>query len=124
MSASPLSRKISENRDIPSRRITINDASQLPSDYSTTPGGTIFSTTPGGTRLIYDRSFLLQMRNSPLARTPPKNLPRIPGVTSPSVVDKQKKVNGDVKEAHQATEEKLGTVPCIISHMLLTSIGT
>jgi len=99
MSASPLSRKISESRDIPSRRIIINDASQLPSDYCTTPGGTIFSTTPGGTRIIYDRAFLLQMRNSPIAKTPPKNLPKIPGVTSPAVpVEKKPKENGTVHE--------------------------
>ncbi len=26
----------------------MNDLSQLPNDYSTTPGGTLFSTTPGG----------------------------------------------------------------------------
>lgn len=77
-------RKITDFRDIPSKRILINDASQLPIDYSSTPGGTIFSTTPGGTRIIYDRQFLMQMRNSPVARTPPKNLPRIPGVTSPA----------------------------------------
>jgi hypothetical protein len=30
------------------KRITINDASQLPKDFATTPGGTYFSTTPGG----------------------------------------------------------------------------
>ena len=35
-------------RDIPTRRVVLNDASQLPHDYSTTPGGTLFSTTPGG----------------------------------------------------------------------------
>ena len=35
-------------RDIPTRRVVLNDASQLPNDYSTTPGGTLFSTTPGG----------------------------------------------------------------------------
>lgn len=35
-----------------------------------------------GTRIIYERNFLLQMRNSPLAKTPPKNLPVIPGVTA------------------------------------------
>lgn len=101
MSASPLSRKISESRDIPSKRITINDASQLPSDYCTTPGGTIFSTTPGGTRIIYDRAFLLQMRNSPIAKTPPKNLPKIPGVTSP--VHHKPKENGD---AHRVKNNK------------------
>lgn len=38
----------SESRAIPSRRIIVNDPGQLPMDYSTTPGGTIFSTTPGG----------------------------------------------------------------------------
>jgi len=54
----------------------------MPSDYSTTPGGTIFGTTPGGTKIVYERAFLINMRNSPLARTPPRNLPAIPGVTS------------------------------------------
>lgn len=34
-----------------------------------------------GTRIIYERKFLLQLRNSPLSKTPPKNLPFIPGVT-------------------------------------------
>lgn len=42
-------RKTSNNREIPGRRVVINDPSQLPIDYSSTPGGTIFSTTPGGT---------------------------------------------------------------------------
>ncbi|XP_076020356.1 eukaryotic translation initiation factor 4E-binding protein 1-like [Genypterus blacodes] len=73
----------SSSRDIPAfRRVTIHDAAQMPQDYSTTPGGTLFSTTPGGTRIIYDRKFLLQCRTSPLARTPP-SLPDIPGVTRP-----------------------------------------
>lgn len=34
-----------------------------------------------GTRIIYERKFLLQMQNSPLSRSPPKNMPSIPGVT-------------------------------------------
>ena len=37
-----------KGRDIPHRRVVLNDISQLPSEYSTTPGGTFFSTTPGG----------------------------------------------------------------------------
>uniref|UniRef100_A0A8C6WNP7 Eukaryotic translation initiation factor 4E binding protein 3 n=1 Tax=Neogobius melanostomus TaxID=47308 RepID=A0A8C6WNP7_9GOBI len=57
---------------------------QLPDCYSQTPGGTLFSTTPGGTRIIYDRKFLLECRNSPIARTPPCCLPQIPGVTVPA----------------------------------------
>ncbi|KAI6066651.1 Eukaryotic translation initiation factor 4E-binding protein 2 [Aix galericulata] len=35
------------------------------------------------TRIIYDRKFLLDRRNSPMAQTPPCHLPDIPGVTSP-----------------------------------------
>lgn len=30
------------------RRMVINDPSQLPLNYGTTPGGSLFSTTPGG----------------------------------------------------------------------------
>eukprot|EP01133_Synstelium_polycarpum_P005679 gene5679-6560_t len=43
-------------------------------DFSTSLGGTIYGTTPGGTKLVYDRSTLLQYRNSPLAKTPPAGL--------------------------------------------------
>eukprot|EP00117_Sycon_ciliatum_P009498 scpid79196/ scgid11768/ Eukaryotic translation initiation factor 4E-binding protein 2 len=71
------------SRDIPTRKVVLSDPSQLPVDYSSTPGGTWFSTTPGGTRIVYDRTKLLAMRDSPLSRTPPTNLPKIPGVTSP-----------------------------------------
>ncbi|KAK7111597.1 eukaryotic translation initiation factor 4E-binding protein 1-like [Littorina saxatilis] len=73
-----------QGRDIPNRRVVLNDISQLPSEYSTTPGGTFFSTTPGGTRIVYERNFLLQCRNSPLAKSPPANMLEIPGITSPA----------------------------------------
>merc|ERR1712154_315945 len=63
------------------RRVVINHESDMPTDYGTTPGGTMFGTTPGGTRIVYERNFLMQMRNSPLAKSPPPNLPSIPGVT-------------------------------------------
>ncbi|XP_003412584.1 eukaryotic translation initiation factor 4E-binding protein 1 [Loxodonta africana] len=74
------------SRTIPTtRRVVLGDGVQLPpGDYSTTPGGTLFSTTPGGTRIIYDRKFLMECRNSPVAKTPPRDLPTIPGVTSPA----------------------------------------
>ncbi|CAG8459993.1 14476_t:CDS:2 [Ambispora leptoticha] len=52
-----------------------------PTHFSTTPAGTIYSNTPGGTRIVYDRSTLLNLANSPLAKTPPSNLAFIPGVT-------------------------------------------
>ncbi|KAK2827088.1 hypothetical protein Q7C36_018014 [Tachysurus vachellii] len=66
---------------IPRRASLPQSFASLPGSYSQTPGGTVFSTTPGGTRIIYDRNFLLECRNSPIARTPPCCLPHIPGVT-------------------------------------------
>ncbi|XP_031624407.1 eukaryotic translation initiation factor 4E-binding protein 3 [Contarinia nasturtii] len=73
MSASPIARTL--HQSIPSKKVLINDPNQLPDVYSSTPGGTIFSTTPGGTRIIYERAFLMNLKNSPLSRTPPSNLP-------------------------------------------------
>jgi len=81
MSASAMERSCTEGQDIPIRRLTIHNEADMPDVYSSTPGGTIFGTTPGGTKIIYERAFLMEMRNSPMARTPPKNLPKIPGVT-------------------------------------------
>ncbi|KOC69174.1 Eukaryotic translation initiation factor 4E-binding protein 1 [Habropoda laboriosa] len=78
MSASPIARQATQSQNIPSKRIVINDPSQLPADYSSTPGGTLFSTTPGGTRIVYERDFLMNLRNSPISRTPPRNMPSIP----------------------------------------------
>lgn len=40
-----------------------------------------------GTRIIYDRKFLMECRNSPVTKTPPRDLPTIPGVTSPKTGD-------------------------------------
>eukprot|EP01116_Phalansterium_solitarium_P010665 TRINITY_DN2572_c0_g1_i1.p1 TRINITY_DN2572_c0_g1~~TRINITY_DN2572_c0_g1_i1.p1 ORF type:complete len:123 (+),score=9.43 TRINITY_DN2572_c0_g1_i1:65-433(+) len=51
-------------------------------DLSTSYGGTIYATTPGGTKIAYDRTALMYIRNSPLSKTP-TTLPVIPGVTAP-----------------------------------------
>lgn len=102
MSGKGSPQELKSGREIPVRRIT--DISNIPSDYSTTPGGSIFSTTPGGTRIFYDRSFLLQCRNSPLTRSPPPNMAKIPGVTAPGEVDVPKE-NGPA-EAGDASREK------------------
>ena len=40
--------KTDKDRVIPIRRVPLTDQTQLPADYSATPGGTLFSTTPGG----------------------------------------------------------------------------
>jgi len=45
---------------------------------STSPNGTEYGTTPNGTRIRYDRSALMQLRNSPLSNTPPKFAATIP----------------------------------------------
>ena len=82
MSASPMARAATQGQDIPTRRVVITSEEDMPADYSSTPGGTIFGTTPGGTKIVYERAFLVNLRNSPLSRTPPTNLPNIPGVTS------------------------------------------
>uniref|UniRef100_A0ACB8EXM3 Eukaryotic translation initiation factor 4E-binding protein 1 n=1 Tax=Sphaerodactylus townsendi TaxID=933632 RepID=A0ACB8EXM3_9SAUR len=56
-----------------------------------------------GTRIIYDRNFLMECRNSPVAKTPPCHLPDIPGVTSPS----GKELGSVTSHAHNE-EEKPG----------------
>ncbi|KAI9295560.1 eukaryotic translation initiation factor 4E binding protein [Neoconidiobolus thromboides FSU 785] len=79
----------SSAQNIPIRVRKADPSLPIPSSYSTTPRGTIFSTTPGGTRIIYDRHTLLNLRNSPLSRTPPANLGFIPGVTKSSYTQNQ-----------------------------------
>ncbi|KAF3425978.1 hypothetical protein E2986_01547 [Frieseomelitta varia] len=31
------------------------------------------------TRIVYERDFLMNLRNSPISQTPPRNMPSIPG---------------------------------------------
>ncbi|XP_005048032.1 eukaryotic translation initiation factor 4E-binding protein 2 [Oenanthe melanoleuca] len=100
-------RQPSQSRAIPTRTVTLSDAAQLPADYCTTPGGTLFSTTPGGTRIIYDRKFLLDRRNSPMAKTPPCHLPNIPGVTSPGEPGEEPKADANSLN-HQENKPSMG----------------
>merc|ERR1712130_678356 len=76
----------------------------MPTDYSSTPGGTIFGTTPGGTKIVYERAFLVNMRNSPLSRTPPTNLPNIPGVTS-DLGKKEQKLENHIEVPNKESEQ-------------------
>lgn len=56
-----------------------------------------------GTRIIYDRKFLLECKNSLIARTPPCCLPQIPGVTTlPTVPPSKLEL---LKEQKQTEEE-------------------
>ncbi|KAK9888267.1 hypothetical protein WA026_000530 [Henosepilachna vigintioctopunctata] len=71
MSSSPLAKQVTGSKAIPTRKVVINDACELPNYYSATPGGTLYSTTPGGTRIVYEPSFIMNLRNSPLSKTPP-----------------------------------------------------
>jgi len=109
MSASPVARAaVAHTGAIPQNiphRVTINSPEEMPTDYGTTPGGTIFSTTPGGTRIIYERKFLMQCRQSPLAKTPPANLPNIPGITTKdSEVAPPPRENGTIPEEPEKTD--------------------
>lgn len=68
-----------------------------------------------GTRIIYDRKFLLDCRNSPLARTPPCCLPQIPGVTVPATHSIGKLQ--DLKEEAEEEEKDLaGKQPSVTTH--------
>ncbi|NWY73024.1 4EBP1 protein, partial [Erithacus rubecula] len=97
------------SRDIPGpgKCLALPDGAPLPpGDYSTTPGGTVglSCSVPPGTRIIYDRQFLMECRNSPGAKTPPSDLPDIPGVTSPSGEEVK------LENQHgQSCEEKVST---------------
>ncbi|XP_018565890.1 eukaryotic translation initiation factor 4E-binding protein 1 [Anoplophora glabripennis] len=71
MSASPMARQAAGSKAIPIKKVFVSDPSELPAHYSSTPGGTLFSTTPGGTRIVYEKNFLMNLRNSPSSKTPP-----------------------------------------------------
>ncbi|XP_012173171.1 eukaryotic translation initiation factor 4E-binding protein [Bombus affinis] len=109
MSASPIARQATQSQNIPSKRVVINDPNQLPIDYSSTPGGTLFSTTPGGTRIVYERDFLMNLRNSPISRTPPRNMPSIPGVllknTSSLSTSAKNQINKDTPVIEESAEQ-------------------
>jgi len=104
MSASPMARAATQGQDIPTRRVVITSEEDMPTDYSSTPGGTIFGTTPGGTKIVYERAFLVNMRNSPLSRTPPTNLPNIPGVTS-DLGKKEQKLENHIEVPNKESEQ-------------------
>ena len=55
-----------------------------------------------GTRIIYERKFLMQLKSSPLAKTPPKNLPVIPGVTVKD--DSSHHISASIPEEPQTTK--------------------
>ena len=77
MSASPTARQAINHNNVPmkTKKIMITDPIEMPEVYSSTPGGTLYSTTPGGTKLIYERTFMKNLRTSPLSLTPPTNIP-------------------------------------------------
>lgn len=87
----------------------------------------MFSICFPGTRIVYDRTFLLQMRNSPLARTPPKNLPVIPGITTDApaqVLPKSPLSNSLVKTGKKMSNTKIPLLFSKSSHYLLTLYNT
>ena len=63
-----------------------------------------------GTRIIYERAFLMKMRHSPLAKTPPANLPVIPGVTVPKDGSNSNDSSKNHENGHNDHGHKLQTV--------------
>jgi len=78
------------------KRVKYLSESELPSDYSSTPGGTLYGTTPGGTRIIYEIEHMKKLKNSPFSQTPPRNLPFIPGVTKGTEFNKSSPLLNDL----------------------------
>uniref|UniRef100_A0A8B9VAI3 Eukaryotic translation initiation factor 4E binding protein 3 n=1 Tax=Anas zonorhyncha TaxID=75864 RepID=A0A8B9VAI3_9AVES len=73
-----------------------------PDGYSPTPGAILCCTTSGCTHIIYVRKFLLECKNSPVARNLPCCLPQIPGVTSLARCSLVKP--GELKEQNESEE--------------------
>ena len=61
-----------------------------------------------GTRIVYERAFLMQMRQSPLAKTPPANLPVIPGVTVPASTSPDKNCSSSPTKTNDCGKSSLG----------------
>eukprot|EP01105_Mastigella_eilhardi_P015304 TRINITY_DN3494_c0_g1_i1.p1 TRINITY_DN3494_c0_g1~~TRINITY_DN3494_c0_g1_i1.p1 ORF type:complete len:124 (+),score=30.02 TRINITY_DN3494_c0_g1_i1:234-605(+) len=65
--------------DIPKKAFdTVHSANVV---ISQSFGGTIYGTTPGGTKFVYDRQTLLNLRMSPLSKTPPVGMANVSCVT-------------------------------------------
>ncbi|KAG2375186.1 hypothetical protein C9374_010190 [Naegleria lovaniensis] len=103
MSTSSNNAKLMPGFPTKSATINIDNKNVLISDLSETPGGTIYGTTPGGTRRVYTRNALLFYRNSPMAKSPPVNLPNIPGITSEE--DQSEMYTKKKKEEDEEEEE-------------------
>ena len=68
-----------------------------------------------GTRIVYERAFLMQMRQSPLAKTPPANLPVIPGVTVPASTSPNKNCASSPKKTNDSSgdaERRTSSMDC------------
>lgn len=70
-----------------------------------------------GTRVVYERNFLLHLRNSPLSRTPPTNLPNIPESVLKGSVDRPiispPKENGIIAPS-PVKKGKFFLFPCLV----------
>lgn len=72
------------------------------SRFGLAPGHLTLETCISSTHIIYVRKFLLECKNSPVARTLPCCLPQIPGVTSLARCSLVKP--GELKEQNESEE--------------------
>uniref|UniRef100_A0A8C4J547 Eukaryotic translation initiation factor 4E binding protein 1 n=1 Tax=Dromaius novaehollandiae TaxID=8790 RepID=A0A8C4J547_DRONO len=82
-------RSNSNPKPVPKKFGVFNSLAELPNIYLLSMSYLLSV----GTRIIYDRKFLMECRNSPVAKTPPSDLPDIPGVTSPNVEESKTENN-------------------------------
>jgi hypothetical protein len=97
------------NKKIKSQSDSIPISSNKPDpkvyvDLSQSVGGTIYATTPGGTRYKYKRNEMMGLRFSPQSKTPPINLPIIPGVTKKSIEGESPIIKLSKKELEEILE--------------------
>jgi len=63
-----------QKKTSPVKIVPLHPGMPFPDQLCATPGGTLFSTTPGGTRIIYDRTLLLQLKASPGSKLSPNGI--------------------------------------------------
>ena len=72
---------------------------------------------------MYERAFLMQMRQSPLAKTPPANLPVIPGVTVPASTSPNKNCSTSPKKHNDSGSDVSRTSSMEVPTKLQTVTG-
>ena len=77
-----------------------------------------------GTRIIYDRRFLLQMRNSPLSKSPPSKLATIPDILNENVGGSPPLKTKSPEPAKPTNDGESGSITCTCRCIVCTRLCT